>query len=186
MRRRKLPFRMEHWQFISLCLTAYDAIAIAFSYIFALLIRFDFQFSQIPQEYFACYRKFIPVYIIICLIVFRIMRLYRSIWRFASIRELENVFFATAVTVPLHIVLTVFFCAEDADFLLYGRRNHAVRDGSCNPVFLSFCSVGEISQNQKRGGCNAHHADWSRTGGADDPSRYSEAEGDKRTGCMHH
>ena len=100
---------MEHWQFISLCLTAYDAIAIAFSYIFALLIRFDFQFSQIPQEYFACYRKFIPVYIIICLIVFRIMRLYRSIWRFASIRELENVFFATAVTVPLHIVLTVFF-----------------------------------------------------------------------------
>ena len=31
-----------------------------------------------------------PFYIIICLILFRIMKLYRSIWRFASIRELEN------------------------------------------------------------------------------------------------
>lgn len=92
MRRIKLPFRMEHWQFISLCLTVYDAAAIAFSYLFALLLRFDFQFSQIPKEYYTGYRKFMPFYIIICLILFRIMRLYRSIWRFASIRELENVF----------------------------------------------------------------------------------------------
>ena len=109
MRRIKLPFRMEHWQFISLCLTVYDAAAIAFSYLFALLLRFDFQFSQIPKEYYAGYRKFMPFYIIICLILFRIMKLYRSIWRFASIRELENVFFATAVTVPLHVILTILF-----------------------------------------------------------------------------
>ena len=100
---------MEHWQFISLCLTVYDATAIAFSYLFALLLRFDFQFSQIPKEYYAGYRKFMPFYIIICLILFRIMKLYRSIWRFASIRELENVFFATAVTVPLHVILTILF-----------------------------------------------------------------------------
>ena len=100
---------MEHWQFISLCLTVYDAAAIAFSYLFALLLRFDFQFSQIPKEYYTGYRKFMPFYIIICLILFRIMRLYRSIWRFASIRELENVFFATLFTVPLNVILTILF-----------------------------------------------------------------------------
>ena len=109
MRRIKLPFHMEHWQFISLCLTVYDAVAIAFSYLFALLLRFDFQFSQIPEEYYIGYRKFMPFYIIICLILFRIMRLYRSIWRFASIRELENVFFATLFTVPLNVILTILF-----------------------------------------------------------------------------
>lgn len=56
---------MEHWQFISLCLIVYDAAAIAFSYLFALLLRFDFQFSQIPKEYYAGYRKFMPFYIMI-------------------------------------------------------------------------------------------------------------------------
>lgn len=150
MRRIKLPFHMEHWQFISLCLTVYDAAAIAFSYLFALLLRFDFQFSQIPKEYYTGYRKFMPFYIIICLILFRIMRLYRSIWRFASIRELENVFCDTCYSsVTCHSDNS--FCDEDADFLLYDRRDYAVRDDSYNPVFLSFCTAGKIDQNQKRG-----------------------------------
>ena len=109
MGKLKLPFHLEHWQFISLCLTIYDSIAIAFSYIFALLLRFDLQFSQIPIDYYKSYIKFIPYYIIICLVVFKYLRLYKSIWRFASIRELENIFMATVITVPLHIILTVLF-----------------------------------------------------------------------------
>ena len=109
MGRKKLPFHMEHWQFISLLLGIYDAIAIAFSYIFALLLRFDLQFSQIPSSYYEGYKKFIPFYIVICLVIFRKLRLYNSIWRFASLRELENVTMATAITIPLHVILTVFF-----------------------------------------------------------------------------
>jgi FlaA1/EpsC-like NDP-sugar epimerase len=85
MGRKKLPFHMEHWQFISLLLGIYDAIAIAFSYIFALLLRFDLQFSQIPSGYYEGYKKFIPFYIIICLVIFRKLRLYNSIWRFGML-----------------------------------------------------------------------------------------------------
>ena len=109
MGRKKLPFHMEHWQFISLLLGIYDAIAIAFSYMFALLLRFDLLFSQIPSGYYEGYKRFIPFYIIICLVIFRKLRLYNSIWRFASLRELENVTMATVITVPLHVILTFLF-----------------------------------------------------------------------------
>ena len=70
-------------------LIAYDVVAVTMAYFLALLIRFDFAFSRIPTVYFQPWAYFAPVYAVACILIFWRLRLYNSIWRFASFKELE-------------------------------------------------------------------------------------------------
>lgn len=101
---------LQHWQWISIYLMAYDAVAVTLSYFLALMLRFDFRYSMIPIEYLEPWKHFAPIYVAICLFVFWRSKLYKSIWRFASFTELQRITFAIAVTGGLHIVLiTILF-----------------------------------------------------------------------------
>ena len=101
---------IQHWKIISAFLVFYDAFVIAFSYFFGLWIRFDCRYSEIPSEYLNAYLNFIGIYIVICLIIFNIFKLYQSVWRFASYDEMKRVIGASVITGILHIVLiTLFF-----------------------------------------------------------------------------
>ena len=90
--------RFEHWQVIALYLIIYDIIAVNAAYFLALWFRFDCTYSRIPEEYFSSYLKFTPWYTIFCILVFWILRLYNSVWRFASYSELMRAVIATAIT----------------------------------------------------------------------------------------
>lgn len=103
----KKKFRLEHWQVIAICLAVYDVIAVNFSYFFALLLRFDFQFSVIPKSYLQMWKSFAPFYTAACLVVFFLFRLYQSIWRYASYSELIRVFLASIVTTGIQIIGTL-------------------------------------------------------------------------------
>ena len=94
----------EHWQGISLLLGIYDVIVVNIAYFLALWLRFDCRFSMIPQDYLLAWEKFIPIYTIACLITFWLLKLYRSLWRFASVSELMRVFASSAVTFTFHVV----------------------------------------------------------------------------------
>lgn len=94
----------EHWQRVSLYLVIYDAIAVTVSYFLALLVRFDFQFSMIPLIYFRPWEYFASFYAVFCILVFWSLRLYNSIWRFASFTELERISLATIITTIIHII----------------------------------------------------------------------------------
>lgn len=109
---QKIKKKLEHWQKISYGLMIYDAIAIIMSFFLALWFRFDCQFSQIPEEYLEPYYKFILVYVVFCIIVFRYLRLYHSIWRFASYSELLRCMASTVITGIFHIVVTILFVAR--------------------------------------------------------------------------
>ena len=85
---KKLKKKMEHWEVVTLLLMAYDFLAVAVSYFAALWIRFDCRFSSIETKYLQAYFRTILVYAGFCIIVFWFMRLYKSIWRFASYSEL--------------------------------------------------------------------------------------------------
>lgn len=100
----KLIKKAQHWQLISLYLIAYDVVAVTLSYFMALLIRFDFQFSRIPVIFLQSWECFAPIYAVLAIIVFWVLRLYNSIWRFASFKELERVTLATIVTTAIHVV----------------------------------------------------------------------------------
>ncbi|MDD3795021.1 MAG: nucleoside-diphosphate sugar epimerase/dehydratase [Lachnospiraceae bacterium] len=117
-RKRK---RLEHWEIIALYLIAYDVVAINFSYFAALLVRFDMKFSQIPEEYLQAFLKFAPIYTIFCVAVFFVLRLYKSIWRFASFSELNRIFAVSIITTLFQVIgITVFFRRMPASYYLVG------------------------------------------------------------------
>ncbi len=80
--------KMQHWVKIALCLVCWDYITTVFAYMFGLMLRFDFVFSMIPEEYSRKCIIIIPIYGAVLVGAFCIGRLYRSIWRFASLDEL--------------------------------------------------------------------------------------------------
>ena len=49
-----------------------DIIAVNAAYIVALLLRFDFRYSQIPEYYLGAFLHFAPIYTIFCIFVFSI------------------------------------------------------------------------------------------------------------------
>lgn len=101
---KKLKKKMEHWKLVMLLLMAYDFLAVATSYFAALWIRFDCRFSLIETKYLQAYYHTILIYAAFCIIAFWCMRLYKSIWRFASYSELLRVLLATIITGIVHIV----------------------------------------------------------------------------------
>jgi FlaA1/EpsC-like NDP-sugar epimerase len=78
-----------------------DTFLLAFSFYIALLLRFDF---EIPTEYIIRFKQLIAGMVSICLIVFYALGLYRRLWRYASIGELNSLVFAVSLSTA-----TVFF-----------------------------------------------------------------------------
>ena len=102
--------KVEHWQIIVAYLVVYDIITANLSYFLALWFRFDCIFSLIPVQYLQAWKSFIPIYSVVCLVVFRCFRLYSSMWRFASFPELLRITIASLLASVLHVVLiTVFY-----------------------------------------------------------------------------
>ena len=93
---------LEHWQLIMIYLIIYDVLAVNGAYFLALWLRFDFRFSEIDVQYLTAWKVFTPWYTVICLVVFWFLRLYRSIWRFASFSELTRVAASSVITAILH------------------------------------------------------------------------------------
>ena len=90
--------KFEHWQVVRLLLMAYDFAAVIVSFGIALWLRFDCKVTSVEPQYLTTYTKTIIIYALFCLVVFWFLRLYKSIWRFASYSELLRVILATVVT----------------------------------------------------------------------------------------
>ena len=69
----------------------YDVLSVIIASYFALLIRFDFSFKQIPYEYESVVLKTLPYSIVITIILCMIFRLYSSVWSYAGAMELINI-----------------------------------------------------------------------------------------------
>lgn len=114
-------FEFEHWKSISLLLVIYDLIAINMAYFFALWLRFDCHFSEIPAEYLTSWERFVPIYSVFCIAVFWFLRLYRSLWRFASTSELVRVVISSGITAVFHTVfITVIVRRMPVSYYLVG------------------------------------------------------------------
>ncbi len=88
----------------NILLVMYDLFAVIVSYFLALWFRFDGSFSQIPREYLDPYLIFIPFYAVFCIIVFTGLRLYKGLWRYASVLEGVRAAEATFFTAACHTV----------------------------------------------------------------------------------
>lgn len=119
--KKNLHRRMERWEFVSLGLLLYDALAVNAAYFLALWLRYDMRYSAIPPEYLAAFLRFAPVYTAVCLAVFFLLRLYNSLWRFASFNELARSLGATAITCVFHWVgMNAFVCRMPVAYYVIG------------------------------------------------------------------
>ena len=106
---------------IALYLMIYDVLAINFAYFFGLWLRFDLHFTNIPAEYMSAFLKFAPIYTVFTIFVFAQLRLYNSLWRFASFSELNRVIVASVITTIFNIVgMTAFIQRMPLSYYIIG------------------------------------------------------------------
>ena len=110
-----------------LLLVIADILIILFSYFLALLLRFDFVYTSIPQGYIEGYVWSMPYWIISTVVVFYICRLYHSIWRLASVAELQMMLTAYVSLIVVYAAGAVFM------------RLHMPRSYYCMGYIISFC-----------------------------------------------
>ena len=111
----------KHWQLVSIFLVLYDLAAVTGSYFLALWVRFDCRFGEIPSELLLAWLKFTPIYAVVSVVVLWGMRLYRSIWRFASFIELERIALASGILGVFHAVfITLLFQRMPITYYIFG------------------------------------------------------------------
>jgi len=90
--------RLEPWHKVAGILLILDIISVNLAYFLALWLRFDLHFSGIPSVYLSAWKKFTLIYTVVCIVVFWLLRLYHSLWRYASFDELARVTIASIIT----------------------------------------------------------------------------------------
>ena len=113
--------KFEHWKLISLYLVIYDIFAVNVSYLAALFFRFDMHISSIPPEYLHAFIKFAPIYTIFSLFVFHILRLYNSLWQFASFDELNRIIISSIFTTLFQAAfMTILMIQMPISYYVFG------------------------------------------------------------------
>ena len=116
---KKSKFSISRGTVAKILLVMYDAFVVNISYFFALWFRYDCNFNELingsssvtdAPDHFNAWLMFIPINTIFCLIVFKVFKLYHSVWTFASYREFFNVLYSSAITALIHTVaITLIF-----------------------------------------------------------------------------
>lgn len=83
---------------------AMDVFIILFSYFSALLVRFDFQFSLIPQEFIDGFLRSILLWVVVTIAVFFCCHLYHSIWSYVSLADFSQILWAYLVLIPVYYI----------------------------------------------------------------------------------
>ena len=109
------------WMRRAILLAFFDVLVILAAYFTALFLRFDLSFNHIPNEYLIGYRSIILPYALCCLVIFYIFRLYHSIWRFASVVELQRLIFAMGVCAIVSMIFqALWFVRMPSSFWIIG------------------------------------------------------------------
>lgn len=134
-----------------LMLVLADILIVLISYFIALLLRFDFVFSSIPEEYLMGYLWSMPFWIISTIVIFYICRLYHSIWRLASVAELQMILIAYSILAVVLFTGHAVHADAYAKILLFYRISVKLSDDNRAAFFLSSDAVlGEQQKYQCR------------------------------------
>ncbi len=116
--------RTKRIDLIEIYLMLYDMIVAGLSYFLGLWVQYDFMYSKIPKIYLSTYAKLLPWYSLFVVIVFAILHLYKSIWRFASFRELHRLIIGSFITTVFHfLVMTYAIHKMPLAYYLLGAMN---------------------------------------------------------------
>lgn len=122
----------QKWVKIAALLMIYDIAVINLAYGAALWLRFDLKFSMIPEEYLHAWTGTVPAYTVLSLVIFLLLKLYRSVWRFVSYNEMLRVAAATLLTAVAQIMITG---------LMFTRMPVLYYIGGAMIQFLAMCGI---------------------------------------------
>ena len=112
---------LSNWKLNAILLALYDFVTIIGSYFLALLIRFDFRFNSIHSYYLEIFYLTIFWYALACIIVYLLMKMYASVWKFASYNELIKILVATTFcALAYFVVLRVFIFRMPDSYIVFG------------------------------------------------------------------
>lgn len=99
------------WFLLRFGLVAYDILAVNFAYILALLVRFyvNSEFNVWAVRYIPAFLKFSPFYTVCCLVVFYVFGLYKSLWKYAGLNDMNRIAVTSLITCGIHICGTLLF-----------------------------------------------------------------------------
>ncbi|MCM1106313.1 MAG: polysaccharide biosynthesis protein [Blautia sp.] len=75
-------------------LIIYDILAVCLAEFLALWTRFEFSFQKVDVKYAGTASKYVLINILATVIIFFVMKLYSSLWKYASVQEMLNVVIA--------------------------------------------------------------------------------------------
>ena len=104
----KKPFNVKKF-YRRTFLVIYDIISVILASYLALMIRYGFSVSEIPEHFLKPITDFLPFSIVITLIVLYIFRMYNSLWAYAGETELQNLICACIISSALQAVGLQFF-----------------------------------------------------------------------------
>lgn len=93
---------------VSILLLA-DIFSVMLASCLALVIRFEFELHNIYPPFIEAMYQYMPVNIVCTVIIFYFFHMYTSLWKYASVKELSNVFLAVfcsgvGQTIGMHIL----------------------------------------------------------------------------------
>ena len=102
--------KLFRWRGATLYMLLFDIFSVNLAFGLALWIRYDCRFSAIPDGYLHAWLSFVPIYAVVCIVVYYLMKLYNSIWKFASFDELTRSGAAVLITAAIHtLAITLIF-----------------------------------------------------------------------------
>lgn len=91
------------------CLIVYDIISVIASSYLALLMRYGFVMSDIPDYFMDPITAFLPLSILLTLFVLYLFRMYSSLWAFAGETELQNLVISSVISSVIQAIGLQFF-----------------------------------------------------------------------------
>lgn len=92
-------------------LIIYDIISVTAASYLALLMRYNFDMSEIPTHFINPINRFLPINILITLMVLYLFKMYHSLWAFAGETELQNLVISSVISAVCYSVGIQFFKA---------------------------------------------------------------------------
>ena len=86
-------------------LIIFDILAIFLSAFAPLVLRYEFNLSEIPNVFIDSVWWILPIALVTTLIVFYVLRLYHSLWAYAGVTEMQNILVAGVVSAAIQAVV---------------------------------------------------------------------------------
>lgn len=104
-------------------LVTYDILAVVLAEFLSIWARFEFTLTlpDSARDYLATAWNYLPINILITILIFAFMKLYSSLWQYASVQELMNVCIACLLaagsqSVGMHML---FWSMPRSYYILY-------------------------------------------------------------------